>query len=76
MTPDLPIPPPMYARTVLDLSAEVERADAAIKAEILRAARAGDSQRVAQVVERWLSLPVAEVLAPSSPKPACTMRAP
>lgn len=70
-TPSTPsAPTDMFVRTLLDTTADVERAETAIKAEILRAARAGDSERVVAVVTRWNSLPVSEVLSPSPPKPA------
>lgn len=70
MIPTPSIPTDLFIRTLLDTAAETERAEAAIKAEILRAAAAGDNERVAQVVARWQNLPAVEVLSPSPPKPA------
>lgn len=52
-----------YARALLDIAAEVEAAEARIKAELLRAAAAGDCQRVADIVLRWMKSPATEVLA-------------
>ena len=50
------------ARELLEVAAEIEAAERAIKLAILSAARAGDSMFIAGVVDRWLSGPVNEAL--------------
>lgn len=52
-----------YARTVLDVAAEVEAAETNIKHAILAAAQAGDCARVAEIVTRWLDTPPTQLLA-------------
>lgn len=47
----------LFARTLVAEATRVEAAELALKHEILKAANAGDSQRVADLVSRWLSEP-------------------
>lgn len=49
-------------QVLIEVAAEVEAAEAAIKQEILAAARAGDCARVINIVEQWLTTPPAELL--------------
>ena len=55
-----------FARSVLNIAAEVEAAENEIKNEILRAARVGDTAAVITIVTRWQTLPATEVLAEGS----------
>jgi hypothetical protein len=57
-----PNPPDSFARTVLDVAAQVEAAETLIKQAILDAAQAGDCGRIIDIVTRWQRLPAAEVL--------------
>lgn len=57
-TPDMS----MFARQLLQAAHEVEAADIAIKAELLRAAKAGENARVIDILTRWESVPAALVL--------------
>lgn len=50
-------------RSVLDIAAEVEKAEANLKAAILDAASAGDCQAVIDIVGRWIKEPVVDVAA-------------
>jgi hypothetical protein len=50
------------ARQLLELAAAIEQHELAIKQELLRAAQAGDTQRIALIVSRWLERPATEVL--------------
>ena len=59
-----PDPAGPFARAVLAAAAQVEADEAAIKQEILRTARAGDTARVIALVTRWMNMPAAEVLRP------------
>jgi len=52
----------MLAKTILDIAAEVARAEDFIKAELLRAARARDHDRVENLLHRWATLPTCKVL--------------
>ena len=54
----------LAADQILRIAAEVNAAETAIKAELLRAARAGESPRVIDLVSRWMTLPATEVLNP------------
>lgn len=49
-------------KRVLEVAGEVEVCEHRIKHEILRAAQRGDAHRVADLVQRWLEGPVADVL--------------
>lgn len=60
--------PSSFARTLLDLAAEVERDERLIKLAILDAARQGNSGMVARIVDLWLTRPPSEVLAQTSKK--------
>lgn len=51
------------AVSLLAVAAEVEVAEAAIKREIMRAAQAGDTDRVIHVLGRWLTEPPVKVAA-------------
>lgn len=53
----------VFARTLLDAATQVEAAELALKHEILKAANAGDTRRVAELVSRWLSEPPVAVAA-------------
>ncbi len=61
-SPNAPDDSGAYARAVLDIAAEVEAAETRIKAEILKAAAAGDCPRVTDIVTRWMNGPATEVL--------------
>lgn len=66
MTPQPNLPdslPPSFARTLLDLAAEAEGAERRLKEAVLAAAKAGDSARVAHIMESWLSRPAVDILA-------------
>lgn len=52
-----------FARSVMSVAAQVEAAESKIKAEILRAAAAGDNARITDLVTRWINGPTVEVLA-------------
>lgn len=52
----------LAADQILRIAHEVEAAEAAIKAEVVRAAQAGDCGRVVDVVTRWMTAPATEVL--------------
>lgn len=54
--------PGRLPQTLLDIAAEVESVEARLKQLILDAARAGDCDRVIEIVEKWLDRPPAEVL--------------
>lgn len=54
--------PPTSARALLDLAAEVEADEAAIKRAVLDAAEAGDIGGVLAIMRRWSTLPSSEVL--------------
>lgn len=56
----------MFARQLLQTAHEVEAADAAIKAELLRAAQAGENARVIDILARWATVPAIEVLKSAS----------
>ena len=51
-----------FARSVLAVAAAVESAEGQIKQEILMAARAGDCQRVADIVLGWADMPALDAL--------------
>lgn len=51
-----------FAKSIFDAAAEVEAAEMSIKHAILRAAEAGDSARIIDIVTRWLDTPPTEVL--------------
>jgi hypothetical protein len=55
-------PTASLARTLLDLAASIENEEQRIKREILEAAKSGHLDRVCGIVQRWLSVPVDEVL--------------
>lgn len=52
-----------FARSLLKVAAEVEAEELRLKSEIQQAAAAGDSTRVADIIARWMTRPVVEVLA-------------
>lgn len=52
----------MFARTVLDMAAEVESAEMRIKFDVLKAAEAGDMNKIIDIVTRWVTEPATEVL--------------
>lgn len=52
------------ADQILRAAAEVEAAETAIKAEIVRAAHAGQCDRIVSIVTRWNTMPAAAVLSP------------
>ncbi len=54
---------PGLSNMLVDLAEEVHRAEERIKQEILDAAERGDNQRVVELMRRWMTLPVTEVLA-------------
>ena len=56
---------PVFARTVFDIAAQVEAAETQIKQALIDAARAGDCDRVIDLVTRWQTCPSCEVLAPN-----------
>ncbi|GJQ29745.1 MAG: hypothetical protein HBSAPP03_16290 [Phycisphaerae bacterium] len=58
--------PPTSARALLDLAAEVEADEAAIKRAVLDAAEAGDIGTVLAIMRRWSTLPSSEVLPKNS----------
>lgn len=59
-----------FARTVLDIAAEVESAETRLKEAILAAAREGDCARVIDIVSRWMTVPATEVLPEGEPSGA------
>lgn len=59
----------MFARQLLQTAHEVEAADAAIKAELRRAAQAGETDRIIDILTRWETVPAIEVLkSPETPE--------
>jgi len=59
----------MFARQLLQTAHEVEAADAAIRAELRRAASAGEIDRVIDILARWETVPAVEVLkSPATPE--------
>ncbi len=52
----------MFARQLLQTAQEVEAAEGAIKAELRRAAQAGENGRVIDILTRWETVPAVEVL--------------
>jgi len=56
-------------RAVLDIAAEVEAAEAAIKQALFRAAEARDLDRVLDILRRWQTLPATEVLSMRKDRP-------
>jgi hypothetical protein len=50
------------ANRILEIAEEVERAERAIKKQLLEAADRGDVQRISHLVRRWMEVPVIEVL--------------
>lgn len=58
--------PPATARALLDLAAEVEADEAAIKRAVFDAAEAGDIGTVLAIMRRWATLPSSEVLPENS----------
>jgi heme-degrading monooxygenase HmoA len=52
----------MFARQLLQTAQEVEAAEGAIKAELRRAAQAGENARVIDILTRWETVPAVEVL--------------
>jgi hypothetical protein len=52
---------------LLDIAAEVEAAELQIKQQVLAAARAGDCDRIVEIVEKWLVEPPVEVLSEALP---------
>lgn len=61
-------PPSVSARVLLDVAAEVEAAEIAIKQALLDAAEAGDLEAVKDIVRRWQTLPATQVLPDSMRK--------
>lgn len=55
-----------FARSVLNVAAEVDAAETRIKQAILDAANEGDAPRVVEIVTRWQQVPATEVLATTS----------
>lgn len=56
-------------REILRVAHEVEAAEGAIKAELLRAAQAGENARVIDILTRWETVPAVEVLkSPATPE--------
>ena len=60
--------PESIARTVLEIADEIERTEMAIKKELLKTARNGDVQRIEEIVKRWISEPVSNVLSDDEEK--------
>lgn len=56
-----------FARTVLDIAAQVEAAEAQLKDLLIDAAKSGDMDRVVALVTAWKSCPAEEVLAHNGP---------
>lgn len=54
--------PTMMAKAVLEIADEIERAETAIKKELLNAAKDNDLNRIKTIVSRWISEPVSNVL--------------
>ena len=53
----------IFARSVLDIAAEIEQAEGKIKQAILNAASAGDVQTVIDIISKWIKEPVVDVAA-------------
>ncbi|MCH8080232.1 MAG: hypothetical protein IIA06_10735 [Proteobacteria bacterium] len=51
------------AKTVLEMADAIERTELEIKEELLSAANNEDFERVKEIVTRWISEPVSDVLA-------------
>lgn len=58
-----------FARVLLETADAVDRAEQRIKRAILDAAARGDTAAVQWIVQRWLTLPVLEVLNASEARP-------
>jgi ribosomal protein L12E/L44/L45/RPP1/RPP2 len=54
----------LSARAILQIAAELEVAEERIKSAIETAAVRGDHARVLELIHRWKTLPVTEVLGP------------
>jgi hypothetical protein len=52
----------LAASQILRVAHEVEAAEGAIKAELRRAAQAGENARVIDILTRWETVPAVEVL--------------
>src|SRR5687768_5569006 len=61
-TPAEAAPSGLFARVALDIAAEVEAAETALKQQILDAARAGDCAQVISIIERWMVEPPTAVV--------------
>ena len=57
-----PHPSEVLAEAILNAARAVEHAEHLIKADILRAAERGDTNRIKHVVGRWMKGPVSQVL--------------
>jgi hypothetical protein len=56
----------LLAKTLLDIAQTVAAQEQRIKQELLRSATAGDLPRVVDLLNRWMTRPVGEVLEESS----------
>jgi hypothetical protein len=54
--------PPAFARTVLTIANDTERAERELRQEIITAARAGDCNRVIDIVLGWDNMPPLDAL--------------
>jgi hypothetical protein len=61
--------PGIFARTVLDMAAQVEAAEMGIKFEVLKAAEAGDMNRIIRIMTDWVNQPAVDVLKKSKDTP-------
>jgi len=51
------------AKTILEMADAIERAELEIKEELLKAADDHDLEKIKEIVTRWISEPVSDVLA-------------